>query len=109
MKRVVLTPFDKHRFKVVEDYRYKNILIPAGFVTNGANIPRIFWSMFPPNKPEYLCASVVHDYLCEQTNKEDELLKADEVLCEMMLKLGCSKFKSYLFMYACKLYHIVRY
>lgn len=37
-------------------------LVPAGFETDFASIPRIFWNVLPPIGP-YAQAAVVHDYL----------------------------------------------
>lgn len=64
IRRPVLKPYSKDRFELVEECRYKDIIVNVGYQTNGANIPRIFWSLFPPNSPEYLSAVVVHDYMC---------------------------------------------
>ena len=125
IRRPTLKPFSKDKFELVEPYKYKDIKIPVGYKTNGANIPRIFWFIFPPNSPEYLSAIVVHDWLCEQAAKlggADEhparvfaagqfeaFKKADEILREMMTGLGCSKFKIYAFYVSCRIYHILKY
>lgn len=45
----------------VSDQRY--VTVPAGFVTDGATVPRMFWSIFPP-WGIYGQAAVLHDYLC---------------------------------------------
>jgi hypothetical protein len=42
--------------------RGANVVVPAGFVTELASIPRMFWSAFPPDGP-YAYAAVIHDYL----------------------------------------------
>lgn len=36
--------------------------VPKGFVTDFASIPRVFWSLLPPDG-EYAHAAVIHDYL----------------------------------------------
>ena len=41
----------------------KKIVVPKGFVTDGASIPQIFW-VFLPTWGSYSRAAVVHDYLC---------------------------------------------
>ncbi|WP_169780208.1 DUF1353 domain-containing protein [Campylobacter curvus] len=105
IKRPILKPFSKDKFELVQEYQYKDIIVPIGFKTNGANVPRIFWSIFPPNSPEYLSAILVHDYLCEQR----EFRKADETLREMMSELGCSKLKVWIFYTACRIYHKIKY
>lgn len=59
--------------------------IPEKFKTDFASIPRIFWSVFPPDGI-YTQAAVLHDYLCEnpggRSQKEIDLifLEAMEVL-----------------------------
>lgn len=37
-------------------------IIPMGFKTDGATVPRIFWPIFPPMW-KYSKAAVLHDYL----------------------------------------------
>lgn len=39
------------------------IHIPAGFATDLATVPRIFWALLPPHGA-YEKAAVLHDYLC---------------------------------------------
>jgi hypothetical protein len=41
---------------------YRPVVVPSGFVTDLASIPRIFWSLLPPDG-EYAYAAVIHDYL----------------------------------------------
>ena len=104
MDRVVVQPIDRDKFRVYEDYRYCGICVPKGFVTNGADIPRIFWSIFPPNSPEYLSAVVIHDYMCAKrdvfTYKE-----ADEMFYRAMMDIGVPKWKAKLFYFCVKWYH----
>ena len=107
MDRVVVQPIDKDKFRVYEDYHYWGICVPKGFTTNGADIPRILWSLFPPNSPESLSAVVIHDYMCAKigvfTYKE-----ADEMFYEAMIEIGVSKWKAKLFYKSCSIYHTVK-
>jgi hypothetical protein len=41
---------------------YAPLLVPAGFVTDMASVPKIFWSLFRPDG-DYAYAAVLHDYL----------------------------------------------
>ena len=104
LDRVVVQPIDKDKFRVYKDFKCYGYTVPKGFVTNGANIPRIFWSLFPPNSPEYLSAVVLHDYMCVKigvfTYKE-----ADEMFYRVMLDIGVSKWKADLFYFWVKWYH----
>lgn len=50
------------------------VLVPAGFVTDFASIPRAFWSLLPPDGV-YTYAAVIHDYLYwyqERTREESD-------------------------------------
>lgn len=39
------------------------VAVPAGFVTDGASVPRLLWAILPA-WGRYSRAAVVHDYLC---------------------------------------------
>ena len=38
------------------------ITVPAGFITDFASVPRIFWTIFPPDG-KYTAAAILHDFL----------------------------------------------
>lgn len=40
------------------------VLVPGGFLTDGATVPRMFWSLASPWE-RYSQAAAMHDYLCE--------------------------------------------
>lgn len=104
MDRVVVQPIGKDKFRVYKDFKCYGYTVPKGFVTNGANIPRIFWSLFPPNSPEYLSAVVLHDYMCAK-NGVFTYKEADAMLYRAMIDIGVSKWKAKLFYTCCKYYH----
>jgi len=99
MEKLVISPTgDKYR--VEKDFIYKDVLVPKGYITNGANIPRVFWCFIPPFKPRYLKAVVLHDWLCDK----EEYKKADELFEEVLFKLEIS-FKTKVMVWAVKAYH----
>ncbi len=52
------------------------VLVPEGFVTDLASIPRIFWSLIPRDGP-YIYSAIVHDYLYwtqAQTRSRSDLI-----------------------------------
>lgn len=104
MDRVIVKPFSKDKFEVAKDFKCYGYTISEGFITNGADIPRIFWSIFPPNSPEYLSATVLHDYMCKHrsifTYEE-----ADEMFYRALIDIGVAKWKAKLFYTCCKYYH----
>ena len=105
---------DKYHYKLLTDFTVVRdngevITVPADYVTNGADIPRFFWRLFPPYSPEYFPAVVVHDYLCdiaESANNSKELYKkADIVFKECLIALGVNRIKTSLFYNAVRLHH----
>lgn len=62
-----------YRFKLIEPFEYhiseypaptplQIIKVPAGYITDFASIPRIFWTIVSP-VDEYAKAAVIHDWL----------------------------------------------
>lgn len=72
-----------YKWRVYEPFRFylsedKNdvIEVPVGFVTDLATVPRIFWSLLPPDG-EYAKAAIIHDYLYHyplRNRKESDLI-----------------------------------
>lgn len=109
-----IEPIGKDRYRLLTPYIYTTekggmIAVPKGYETNGADIPRFFWRLYPPFSPEYLPAVIVHDYLCDEAEKagnDKRLFRvADDVFREILLKLGISKIKVALFYRAVRLHH----
>lgn len=64
-----LIPFDDGEYWVLGNdlvftirHTGQRIVVPRGFVTDFASVPRIFWTFFPKHG-EYTRAAIVHDYL----------------------------------------------
>ena len=101
----VLQPLKEHKFKVLKSITYKDIVIPAGFRSDGASVPRIFWSIFPPNRTDYLPCAIIHDYLCDL----EEYKKADIYFCDCLKELQVDKFSRKIMYNAVRLYHKIEY
>jgi len=68
---------------------YQPVVVPAGFVTDFASIPRAFWSLYRPDG-EYTYPAIVHDYLYwTQERPKDE---ADQILRLGMEDFGIDSF-----------------
>jgi hypothetical protein len=70
------------------------VTVPAGYLTDGASVPRVFWSLLPP-WGTYGQAAVVHDLLCEYLSIVDHgqvqaitRERADQIFNEAMRVLG---------------------
>lgn len=48
-------------YRLNTDLEVADCVIPAGFVSDGASVPKWFWSVFPPVR-DYFGAAVKHDY-----------------------------------------------
>ena len=105
MKTPILQPSLDNSFVVAKPFRVNSsLVIPKGYKTNGANIPRVFWFIVPPFKPKYLPAVVVHDYLCDK----ERYRLADRLFRDILLSIENS-YKTRAMVLAVRLYHKFRY
>jgi hypothetical protein len=70
------------------------INVPAGFVTDLASVPRVFWNIFPPFG-KYDGAAIVHDYL--YTTQILDRWASDKILLEAMKAEGVNAFTRWTF------------
>jgi len=77
------------------------IVVPSGFVTDFASVPRVLWSIFP-KWGVYGPASIIHDYLYFSHEKTRE--EADYIFYEGMLVLGIKKWKAKILYNAVKIF-----
>jgi hypothetical protein len=70
-------------------------LLPAGYCTDLASVPRIFRWIVPVANAKNRKAAVVHDYLCTHGDGVVKNQKqADKVFREALSVLGLGRFKS---------------
>jgi len=86
-KQIQTRPTGDGTVIVTEEYRYKDVVVKRGFISNGASIPRVLWWIYPPFYPDYLTASVVHD---KMTNDE-HYGKADRYFQQLLKISGVEK------------------
>ena len=67
------------------------IFIPAGFVFDGASIPKLAWSIVGAADGRYFLAALIHDWL--YTTKQLSKEQADDLFKRIMMHLGISWFK----------------
>lgn len=70
LSRLTISPNGNYNYIVVQDYVFYSSItgetytIPSGFITDGASIPRVLWSVFGgPFCPKNMEASIQHDFL----------------------------------------------
>lgn len=117
LHRVIVKPYSKDRYEVFTEYEFKLDnswldKIHAGYKTDGASVPRVFWQLFPPFRPEYFTAAVIHDFLCSRALREPSIKeayrKADLSLKEAMEILEVPKWKIFLFYHWCDKLHRIK-
>ena len=79
-------------FVLTSDFRYVSSLgtvtVPSGFVTDGASIPKVFWSILSPFG-DYFAAAVIHDFLYSKSNQNTfTRLQCDNIFKEAMFNIG---------------------
>lgn len=87
-------------WKVLEEFEYwvgeevtsEVIVVPAGFITDFASIPRVFWRILPPTDT-YGKAAVIHDRLYDLGIKTRE--ECDKIFLDAMEVLGVPAWKRY--------------
>lgn len=89
------------------------VYVPAGYLTDGASVPRFLWGLIPP-WGSYGQAAVVHDILCEYLSitKDGQpqpisRARCDEILLEAMEALGVPRAKRYAIYLAVCAYRLV--
>ena len=101
---ILVKPMADNKYQIAKDIIYKDIVVPKGYETNGANIPRLFWFFIPPFKPKYLPAVIVHDYLCDL----EEYHLADTYFEEILFSIEKS-IETKAMVSSVKLYHKFKY
>lgn len=85
LTKCIVQPYDIHRFILLEDFEYNGHIVPKGYITDGATIPRLLWFIYPPNRPDYLPAAIVHDYLCDEENYKEADKQFKNCLTDLMI------------------------
>jgi len=72
-------------------YRGHTYIVPTGFLYNGANIPRLFWTILGlhPWHPKVIRGALLHDYLYAKGLKAI----ADKAFKSLLKLDGCNRFQ----------------
>ena len=103
-----LQPTDNNKFILIKEYKYKEIQVPINYITNGADIPRLFWIIVPPFKPKFFPAVLIHDYLIENAKTQKDISIANDYFEEILLQIEDS-FKSKTMIKAVRLYWKIKF
>ena len=103
----LLIPWQQYDFQLAKDFKVKIdsniIIVPRGFISDFASIPRILWPIYAPHDTATLRASVLHDYLyiC---NAGYTRRQSDLIFYYALLNSGVTKFKAYKYFLAVRLF-----
>ncbi|EJB9128054.1 DUF1353 domain-containing protein [Salmonella enterica] len=75
--------------------------VPAGFITGLATVPRIFWTVLPPDG-KYVKAAIIHDYLYDNALRTK--FEADRIFLDGMTVLGVPKWKRTVMYWAVRMF-----
>lgn len=78
--------------QMIERFRYLStvhgeIEVPAGFITDGASVPRIFWGVLSPFG-DYFGAALIHDFLYSPNNRRFDRRTCDAIFLQAMTDAG---------------------
>ena len=97
--KTILERIDASTYKLNSRLTYENekykVTIKQGLVTDGASIPRIFWSLVGcPTSGKYVGSALIHDGLyCSEIISRKE---ADELFLDMLKDNGVCTIKRYI-------------
>lgn len=80
-------------FSLLEQQQVNGYIIPVGFVTDFASVPRSLWNILPPIG-KHNRAALLHDYL--YTENIGSRKKADELFLAVMIEDGVSVFTAWI-------------
>lgn len=57
--------WERTKYRFLETLKIKGIVVPEGFITDGASVPRFLWWLFPP-VGRYFITAAYHDRLVRE-------------------------------------------
>jgi len=105
---------DGRKWKLIKEFDYDigfegsgdTIHVPAGFVTDFASVPFIFWSLLPP-WGKYGKAAIIHDF-CYQSHCRCRAM-SDYIFKEAMGILNVPKWKIFVMYWFVRIFGVFAY
>jgi hypothetical protein len=89
------------QWRLEETLAFENVIVPIGFLSDGASVPRPLW-WFLPAWGRYSSAAIVHDYLCRETTTDRKV--ADRIFYDGMKMCGVNVYLRWLMWASVRLY-----
>ena len=82
-------------YRLLEPIVYMGLIIPIGFESDGASVPRFFWRLvFPPGDARALYAAFVHDYIYRTHPLGWTKTDADKIFEHLLIGGGIAKWRA---------------
>lgn len=92
-------------YTLLEPLTCRDLTVPAGFKSDGASVPRIFWRIvFPPGDSRALRAAMIHDYIYREHPTGWTREAADELFHNLLIEDGVSAFSASLAYWGVRLF-----
>jgi len=83
-------------YTLLRPISWLGIVIPAGFESDGASVPRLFWGVvFPSGDTKAMFAAIFHDYIYRTHPPVWDRFEADEAFLQLLLDGGVSALRAY--------------
>ena len=99
--KLIVEKVTRRKWRVVHDWHTPFGVVPAGFTTDGASVPRLLWAVFSPSGVLWQ-ASVIHDYLYSNAIKTKQY--ADNAFKQTALTFKARKYEALLAYYFVRLF-----
>lgn len=80
---------------------WRGIVLPAGFMSDGASVPRFLWGFLPPWGDRSTVAALFHDYMCDMLKAGTPVGGAvtrqdcDRLFREALVDLGVAQWRAW--------------
>lgn len=103
---LLLQPMESRRYIIARDWETPHgWVVPMGFQTDGASIPRLFWFLVgSPFTPEVIEGATLHDYLYSTPDADTTRREADDVFHSFMRQRGVGRLRARLMWLAVRLF-----
>lgn len=76
-------------YVLLEPLKHGRGVVPVGFITDGASVPRVFWPIFPHDGASFP-AAIIHDFDYSHNPTGESRKKCDKAFLANMKRCGLS-------------------
>lgn len=87
---------------LLNDVTWRGITVPAGFMSDGATVPRFLWWFLPPWGDRATVAALIHDFACDSLKAGapvpggETRERCDGLFRAAVIELGVSRWRAWL-------------